>query len=264
MGIVSDIKRFTVHDGPGIRTTVFLKGCPLSCFWCHNPESISADQCLLKNTIQVGTHTFTEIETIGTEMTVNEVMNELEKEQVFMEHSGGGVTFSGGEPLFQAQFLKELLLAAKARNIHTTVDTSGYSSWNTLEVIADYTDLFLFDLKLMDDKMHQKYTGVSNKIILENFEKLNRKGKRIWVRIPIIPDVNFTHINIEQTIHFLSKLENPVERVNLLPFHNIAAHKYNKLGIDYAFEGQKSVKKSELETLKSLFQKNGFHVTIGG
>lgn len=264
MGIVSDIKRFTVHDGPGIRTTVFLKGCPLSCLWCHNPESISADKCSVTKAIQVGAQTFTEIETIGSEMSVAEVMTELKKEMVFMEQSGGGVTFSGGEPLFQADFLLELLAAAKAENMHTTVDTSGFSGWSTLEKIADFTDLFLFDLKIMDDDLHQKFIGVSNKIVLENLEKLNRKGKRIWVRIPVIPDVNFTQTNIEQTILFLSKLENPVEMVNLLPFHNIAAHKYSKLGIDYAFEKHKSLNKSQLDTTKTLFESKGFQVTIGG
>lgn len=264
MGIVSDIKRFTVHDGPGIRTTVFLKGCPLSCLWCHNPESISADKCSVTKAIQVGTHTFTEAETIGSEMSVAEVMTELKKEKVFMEQSSGGVTFSGGEPLFQSDFLQELLVGAKAEQMHTTIDTSGYSGWDTLDKIAEFTDLFLFDIKMIEDEQHQKYTGVSNKIILENLEKLNRKGKRIWVRIPVIPDVNFTQTNIEQTILFLSKLENSVELISLLPFHNIAAHKYRKLGIDNTFVGKNSLDKSQLEPIKSLFESNGFTVKIGG
>lgn len=264
MGIVSDIKRFTVHDGPGIRTTVFLKGCPLSCLWCHNPEGIDSDQCAVTKACQLGTQVFTEIETIGVEMTIENVMSELQKEKVFMDQSGGGVTFSGGEPLFQPQFLKDLLIASKAVNIHTTVDTSGYASWNTLAEIADFTDLFLFDLKHMNDKIHQRVTGVSNKVILENLENLNRKGKRIWIRIPVIPDVNLTQTNFEQIIHFLSKLENQVELVSLLPFHNIATHKYHKLGMNYAFEGQNTLEKKQLEPIKSLFESNGFRVTIGG
>ena len=133
MGIIFDIKRFAVHDGPGIRTTVFMKGCPLSCQWCHNPESRSADICTVPKIVHIGDKTVTEDETVGREMTVEEVMTELRKEQIFMEESGGGVTFSGGEPLQQADFLIEMLAACKLEKMHTTVDTTGFSNWETLE-----------------------------------------------------------------------------------------------------------------------------------
>jgi pyruvate formate lyase activating enzyme len=264
MGIVSDIKRFTVHDGPGIRTTVFLKGCPLSCMWCHNPESLSAGFSNMTKSIQVGTQTFIENEIIGKEMSANEVVAELKKEKLFMEQSGGGVTFSGGEPLFQADFLYELLIAAKTEHMHTAIDTSGYASWGTLEKISQFTDLFLFDIKIIDNELHKKYTAVSNKIVLENLEKLNRLEKEIWVRIPIIPGVNFDVLHMEQTIKYLSGMVKPIAKVNLLPFHNIAAHKYHKLGLEYSFKEQHSLDKSQLYTIKTLFETRGFNVSIGG
>ena len=264
MGIIFDIKRFAVHDGPGIRTTVFMKGCPLSCQWCHNPESRSADICTVSKTVRVGDKTFTEDEIVGHEMTVEEVMKELHKEQIFMEESGGGVTFSGGEPLQQANFLLEMLAACKLEKMHTTVDTTGFSNWKTLEKVAQHTDLFLYDLKLIDDNRHKIYAGVSNQLILDNLERLLEMGKKVRIRIPMIPGITFTEENINQTIAYLSGLRFPIEGIDLLPYHNTASHKYERFGLENKLGELKSIRKSDLEETKLRFGKAGFEVKIGG
>ena len=264
MGIIFDIKRFAVHDGPGIRTTVFLKGCPLSCQWCHNPESRSADIRTVPKTIRIGDKSFTEDEIVGREMTVEEVMIELHKEQIFMEESGGGVTFSGGEPLQQADFLLEMLAACKLEKMQTAVDTTGYSNWKTLERVAENTDLFLYDLKLIDENLHKSYAGVSNQLILENLEKLLRLGKKVRIRIPMIPGITFTEENINQTLDYLSGLKFPIEGVDLLPYHNTASHKYERFGMENKLGELKSIRKSDLEEAKLRFEKAGFEVKIGG
>ncbi|MDD3489487.1 MAG: glycyl-radical enzyme activating protein [Paludibacter sp.] len=264
MGIIFDIKRFAVHDGPGIRTTVFLKGCPLRCAWCHNPESISAAICEVPKTVRIGDKTFSENETVGREITVKELMHELEKEKIFMDESAGGVTFSGGEPLMQPEFLNEALKACKNAGMHTAVDTSGYARWEILEKTAGLTDLFLYDIKIMDDKKHQEFTGVSNKLILENLRKLSAMGKRIQVRIPCVPNVTLTEENIAQTIDFLKTLAHKPDEVNLLPYHNTAAHKYERFGMENAFSVMKSMDKKELQEVKKQFKNAGFQVKIGG
>ncbi len=264
MGIIFDIKRFAVHDGPGIRTTVFLKGCPLRCAWCHNPESISAAICEVPKTVRIGDKTFRENETVGREITVKELMHELEKEKIFMDESAGGVTFSGGEPLMQPEFLNEALQACKNAGMHTAVDTSGYARWEILEKAAGLTDLFLYDLKIMDDKKHQEFTGVSNKIILENLRKLSAMGKHIQVRIPCVPNITLTVENIAQTIDFLKTLAYKPTEINLLPYHSTAAHKYERFGIKNQFEGTKPVLKQELEEVRMQFVNAGFNAQIGG
>ncbi len=264
MGIIFDIKRFAVHDGPGIRTTVFMKGCPLSCQWCHNPESRSADICTVSKTVRVGDKSFTEDEIVGSEMTVEEVMTELRKEQIFMEESGGGVTFSGGEPLQQADFLLKMLAACKSEKMHTTVDTTGFSNLKTLEKVAATTDLFLYDLKLIDDNLHKSYTGVSNQLILGNLEKLLELGKKVRIRMPMIPGITFTEENINQTLDYLSGLKFPIEGVDLLPYHNTASHKYERFRMENKLGELKSIQKSDLEETKLRFEKAGFEIQIGG
>lgn len=264
MGIIFDIKRFAVHDGPGIRTTVFLKGCPLRCAWCHNPESISAAICEVPKTVHIGEKSFTENEIVGCEISVDELMCELEKEKIFMEESDGGVTFSGGEPLMQPEFLNEALQACKNAGMHTAVDTSGYAKWKILEKTAKFTDLFLYDLKIMDDELHKKYTGVSNKLILENLTYLLEMGKNVWIRLPMIPGISFTQTNINHTIDFLKKQKYSIECVHLLPYHNTAFHKYERFGMNNILYGTKSITKSELEKVKVKFESNGFKTKIGG
>jgi len=264
MGILFDIKRFAVHDGPGIRTTIFLKGCSLSCQWCHNPESMDPIQKTVSKTVFIGKKKFTGDETVGREVTVEEVMKELRKEQIFMDESGGGVTFSGGEPLNQSDFLIEMLTACHAERMHTAVDTSGFAAWETLEKVAGVADLFLYDLKLMDDHLHKRYTGVSNKLILENLSLLMELKKKVRIRIPMIPGITFTEKNINETLFFLSGLNSQIEGVDLLPYHNTALHKYDRFEIDNLLKDIKPVSKSELINVKNQFEAAGFDVKIGG
>ena len=263
-GIIFDIKRFAVHDGPGIRTTVFMKGCPLSCRWCHNPESMNPAICTVAKTVRIGEKTYTEDEAVGREMTVTEVMTVLRKEQIFMEESGGGVTFSGGEPLLQPEFLVDMLVACHSEGMHTTVDTCGFANWDVLEKVACHTDLFLYDLKLMDADLHKINTGVPNQLILDNLTGLMEMGKKVRIRIPLIPEMTFTLNNIKQTIVFLTKLKASVEGVDLLPYHNTASHKYERFKIENSLKDVKSVNKSELSDVKLLFEEAGFAVKIGG
>ena len=205
-GLVFDIRRFTVHDGPGIRTTVFFKGCPLSCIWCHNPESqYGFPETTIKNLSLEG-RIFKEEEVSGLWMNVDEIIEEVEKDRVFYDESGGGITVSGGEPTSQADFLLALLGEMKARGLNVALDTCGYVNWNQLAATMNYVDLYLYDLKLLDDKQHFMYTGVSNKLILDNMQKLARSGKRIIVRLPVIPGISDTDEFFSALRTFLGKM----------------------------------------------------------
>jgi pyruvate formate lyase activating enzyme len=263
-GTIFDIKRFAVHDGPGIRVTAFLKGCPLACKWCHNPESVDPATSTAPKTMRVGNKTFTENEPVGYEITPDGLMCEFRKEKVFMDESGGGVTFSGGEPLMQAGFLAETLTLCKKEKMHTAVDTSGFAPGHIFEAIRPLTDLFLYDLKIMDDALHKSYTGVSNRLIRENLASLLKGGARVRIRMPMIPDVTFTSENIEQILAFLTGLPLPVEGVDLLPYHNTATHKYKRFRITNPFEKMKSLPKKDLLATKQRFEAAGFHARIGG
>ncbi|WP_299578882.1 glycyl-radical enzyme activating protein [uncultured Sunxiuqinia sp.] len=262
-GIIFDIKRFAVHDGPGIRTTVFFKGCPLQCQWCHNPESIDPKPVCVPKTVQLNGHLFTENEQVGYTITPRQLLAELQKEQVFMEESGGGVTFSGGEPLLQSPFLQKMLKLCQNHGMHTAVDTSLLASWKTVQQTAQATDLFLLDLKLMDDQKHRAYTGVSNRLILANMQKLARLQKAYNVRIPIIPGVSNTPENIEASIAFLQKLPHPPRAVDLLPFHNTARSKYIRFQLENPFKDQASLRKEALLEIRQQFERAGFTVSIG-
>ncbi len=265
VGRIFNIQKYSIHDGPGIRTTVFLKGCPLSCLWCHNPESQSfypeimqypkrcigcgkcieaceskalsldsssiifdRDRCTFCGCCAEACYAKAR-ELAGRDMTVTEVMAQIEKDTVFYEESGGGVTFSGGEPLSQPDFLLELLSQCKKGEYHTAVDTSGYGASETIKAISGFTDLFLYDLKLMDDEKHIKYTGVSNKLILENLRLISQLGNRIYIRVPVIPGINDDEENLKAISRFIQGTPS-VEQVNLLPYHNIAEGKYSRLG----------------------------------
>jgi pyruvate formate lyase activating enzyme len=259
-GTIFDIKRFTVHDGPGIRVTAFLKGCPLACRWCHNPEGIDSAVGVAPKTVRVGSTAFTEDELVGYEITPDALIREFLKEKVFMDESGGGVTFSGGEPLMQAAFLAETLALCKKEKMHTAVDTSGFAAWSVVETIIALTDLFLYDLKIMDDRLHKDYTGVSNRLILENLAGLLKAGAKVRIRIPMIPGVTFTDENMEQTVAFLTALPYPVEGVNLLPYHNTAIHKYKRLRMANPFEEMKPLSKDKLAATKQQFEAAGVRI----
>lgn len=297
-GTVFNIQKYSIHDGPGIRTTVFLKGCPLACLWCHNPESIaprpeiifwdnkciSCTDCVKtcpQEAMQVGQQTVRKetancigceacvevcptgaIEQVGRKMTEAEVLKEIEKDRVFYEESGGGVTFSGGECLMQPEFLTALLTGCKARGLHTAVDTSGYASWQTIAGLKDVVDLFLYDLKLMDEEQHRKYTGVSNKLILANLQKLAKLGKSIWIRVPVIPGINDNDDNLQAMGAFLFSLQ--IRDVFLLPYHGIAANKYIRLGRDYQLSALEPPSPKQMEAMQLGLRTFGLNVQIGG
>jgi pyruvate formate lyase activating enzyme len=227
-GIVFDIKHYAIHDGPGIRTTVFLKGCPLRCAWCHNPESQDGQPEQVKTEVKVGKNSFEEVETIGKRMSVDQVMKEITRDIPFHNESGGGVTFSGGEPLYQPEFLKELLRECRNAGIHTCVDTTGYSPPSVIRDMVKDTNLFLYDLKIMDDTRHVEYTGVSNELSLSNLSLLVRKGAGIIIRFPVIPGHTDQKENIESVIEKLVDLN--LRELDLLRYHLAAGHKYCKLG----------------------------------
>lgn len=305
--LIFDIKRYSINDGPGIRITIFLKGCPLKCAWCHNPESQSpavqkfytASKCIgAQDCIEVCPNnalTLTPegivtdvnacnlcgkcadacpskaIEMSGRLYDVPELMRIIERERVHFEHSGGGVTFSGGEPLMHPDFLIEMLLACGEHNLHRTIDTSGFASTETLLKVAKHTDLFLYDLKLMDETKHKKWTGVSNKLILKNLKALTEIGANINIRIPLIKNVNCDEKELTEMAKFIADLENiryrpefALPTVNLLSYHNIAANKYHKLGSKYEEFEMAEPSEDELSHAISIFEKFGIETEIGG
>ena len=238
---IFEIKRFAVHDGDGIRTTVFFKGCPLRCVWCHNPEGLTSVPQIARYThkcIGCGEcqkNGFTPEDCLGEatvlygkEVTVDELLPLLLEDRDFYETSGGGVTLSGGECLMQADFCTELLKELKKQGIHTAVDTCGYVSREALNKVLPYTDIFLYDLKAYDEDAHIRFTGASNKQILENLKYLDSTGKDIEIRIPYIPNYNDTQI--EKIAHFLAPLQN-LTKVRVLPYHNYAGSKYKALNL---------------------------------
>lgn len=263
-GIVFDIKRFAIHDGPGIRTTVFFKGCPLRCWWCHNPESQELQPETDIRKIQLDGKTFEQIRTVGQWMTVAEVMKEIDKEAPFYEESGGGVTFSGGEPLTQPDFLLELLMACKTKGYHTAVDTSGYAKSDYFQKILPFTDLFLFDIKHLDSKIHRNYTGVGNRLIFENLELISKSKSRIIIRIPVVPQINDSESHFTEIISYLKTFGEKLMEVHLLPYHSLAKNKYSKFNKTNKLSDLVDMKKTDLCTLMKSFQESGFVVKIGG
>ncbi len=297
-GNIINIQKYCVHDGPGIRTTVFFKGCPLSCWWCHNPESqnpkdeimffqerctgcgVCAKRCPqnaieIKNNISIVDLSKCTLcgkctdfcpnnakEYVGKKITVDELMNEIVKDQVFYDESNGGVTFSGGEPLLHADFLEEVLKRCRIRGIHTAIETSGFATWEKLEKVAKNIDLFLYDLKQINNEKHKKFMGVENVIILDNLKKLSDMGANIIIRMPLISGVNDDDEHIDGVIKFLSNIK--VIQVNLLPYHKMGMDKYRRLDREYKLTGMEKPSDEWMKKTKEKFEKFGFKVSIGG
>lgn len=240
--IIFDIIRNSYVDGPGIRTTVFFKGCNLRCKWCHNPESHNLKRevlfykdkctgCGRCENIDIDDDFFCfndAKEICGKEYTIEEVLSKVIKDKAYYETSGGGVTFSGGECMLQIEFLTEILKKCKESGIHTAVDTAGNVPWECFEKIIPYTDLFLYDVKAMDTEVHKKYTGAGNELILENLAKLLYLDTDIWVRIPVICGVNDSEEEMMAIKDFFDKNGHP-QKIELLPYHAMGEHKYAAL-----------------------------------
>jgi pyruvate formate lyase activating enzyme len=264
-GLVFDIKKFAIHDGPGIRTTVFLKGCPLTCLWCHNPESQARwpeisflpEKCIgcgfcFKNCprglheMQAGKHVLNRtacvrcgectaecyagaLEIIGKNMTVEEVLDDVLKDRPFYETSGGGMTISGGEPIQQFEFTKALLVAAKENNLHTCLDTSGWAAQKQYRQLIDSVDIFLYDLKETDPAKHEEFTGVTLAPILKNLREIDRLGKKIMLRCPIIPGLNDREEHLREIARIANGLKNLLE-IDVLPYHPLGKSKSARIG----------------------------------
>ena len=298
--LIFDVKPYAINDGPGIRMTIFLKGCPLSCEWCHNPESrsrkvqrmYSSAKCIgCSKCIEVcptdalrltpeGIVTDPELcelcgecaavcPTNATEMsgelaTVDSLMERIEKETIFFDQSGGGVTISGGEPLMHPEFLIALLDACGAKMIHRTVDTTGFARTELLLRVAERTDHFLYDIKMMDTARHKRHTGVDNTLILENLGALAETGASINIRIPLIAGVNDDDENARQTAEFVAGLAGEKKQVNLLPYHNIGVKNYEKLGQDYDPGSLAEPDQAAIDRVAAVFEEFGLPVVVGG
>lgn len=265
-GIVFDIKKYAIHDGPGIRTTVFLKGCPLKCIWCHNPESIKpeCETIILINRKKSLNLSYSETkEVFGREIYSEEIFSEIKKDILFYDDSEGGVTFSGGEPMMQVDFLVDLLQKCKDMDIHTVIDTSGLAKWEDFEKVIPLTDLFLFDLKIFDANKHFEFTGVKNEQIFENLKKLTQAGSKVRIRIPLIPDISDTDENIDAILQFVSELDN-ITGVDILPFNTIYEGKYQKMNLENKLKNLKKQSQVFLTDLQSKISAAGFDVKIGG
>ncbi len=260
---IFDIKRFAVHDGPGIRTTVFFKGCPLECPWCHNPEGIRPEIERFKEEIRLDGVSFEKEVELGRWIGVDELMDQLEQDRVFMEESGGGISFSGGEPLQQPEALFHLLNLAKERGFHTCLDTSGYTAAATMKMASMQADLILFDLKLMDDAKHREYTGVSNRRILENLETALEGSAEVNVRIPLIAGFNDSGGEIRAMLDYLRGLKN-LDRVDILPYHPYGMHKYRRFKRENKQHGFSTPSAQRIGEIRKQFSDAGFRVQTGG
>ena len=302
MGLVFDIQKFAIHDGGGIRTVVFLKGCPLSCAWCANPESIKGTKeitftpnkcincrkclqacpqkalsqgCELSSTpvvdrercIQCGECLKTcyagALNIIGRHVSLAELMIMVERDRKFYDQSGGGVTFSGGEPLLQAEFLKAALQETQSLGIHTAIETSGFLAWDKLESVLLHVDLALVDMKHMDSQQHLALTGVPNENILANLRNMATIGLPVRIRLPLIPGCNDSRENIQRTAEFVKQLPN-VQSVDILPYHRLGERKWAQLDSDYSLSGLVPPEDSHVQERAKIFRDMGIKVRVGG
>lgn len=255
-GRIFDIQRFSVHDGPGIRTIVFLKGCPLRCKWCCNPESQSyaIEKMTLGGKEKI----------VGRDVTVAEVIETVEKDRIYYRRSGGGLTLSGGESLTQPDFAVSLLRAAKERGINTAMESTGFAEFETIEKYLEYLDVYLLDIKHINSAKHERFTTRPNEKILENAVKIAQSGKvKLIVRTPVIPTFNATKEEIADIARFASRL-NGVSEMHILPYHRIGADKYKGLGREYALPNIEPPSKELMDELLQTVNSFGLKGQIGG
>lgn len=302
MSLITSIQKYSIHDGDGIRTTVFFKGCLLKCVWCHNPETQSYQKqvmydrekcvgcrscemaCPQKAIHEEDGKMITDSslcdrcgtcidycnqnlrEVVGKEYTVDELVKELKKDEMFYEESGGGVTLSGGEVMTaDMDFVEELVKRLRRMGITVTIDTCGQAPYENYERILPYIDTFLYDIKTMDNELHKRYMGAGNETILSNLEKLSAAGARIYIRIPTIKEVNGTDKAMADIIAYLQEKKINVANVNLLPYHNTGSGKYERLGKTYEGENLHAPDKEEMNHFVEMFKEAGFHnIKIGG
>lgn len=297
-GTVFDIERFSVHDGRGIRTVVFLKGCPLRCGWCSNPESqkikpqvgLFAEKCsfclkctevcpygeMFRNEHKMEwekcTHCMKCIDVCpygarilyGEKMTVCEVVDVVKKDKVFYNNSSGGVTLSGGEVSVQSKFAAAVLKKCHEERIHTAVETCGYSQWEPFYSILEHTDLLLYDIKHMDSKKHRDGTGVDNVLILENARKASECVEEMIIRFPVIPGFNDTAENVQSMARFIKEKLPRVHRVDMLPYHSMGQSKCERIGKEYPFQAKAPLSEEQIQHLKEILLDAGLEVSVGG
>jgi len=296
-GLIFDIKRYAVHDGPGIRTTVFFKGCPLNCLWCHNPEGIkheqeimyAKDKCIKcgrcidicsngAHEIVNGEHIFDRrlcqkcgecttvclsdaLQLVGKYYSVDEIIEEIQKDRIFYEYSNGGVTLSGGEPTFQLDFIKMLLKKCKELHLHTALDTCGYFKWQKFKRIIPYIDLILYDIKHLNLAKHKKYTGAGNKLILENLHNIVKRNIPVQIRMPLIPGINDSLVNIKNTAKFIADLG--ITSIEILSYHDYGISKYKRLGKQYLLADIGAPTQGKKQQVRELMNLYGLNVEFG-
>ena len=299
-GVIFDIQKYAIHDGPGIRTLVFLKGCPLDCAWCQNPEGkkvasellyirkkcvgcgscvevcganvlslvegtlkIDREQCILCGKC-VATCPCGALRIAGKNVAISDLLEEIEKDRAFYENTDGGVTLSGGEPTFQSGFIISLAKALKKIGINTSVETCGYVKWPVFKAILDNVDLVLYDVKLINSQKHRKYTGKKNDLILANLVKLSKIGSPYRIRIPVIPTINNLESDIFDFLDFFKQLDTLPDRIDLLAYNPLCIEKYENLALTYELCQLSIPNKEQLKHMAKMFEKNGFEVNIGG
>lgn len=298
-GFVFDIQRFSLDDGPGIRTAVFLKGCPLRCVWCSNPESqklepelayfssncVLCAQCVKncpEKALTVGKEKILidrrhctvcgecekhcnhgALQIIGKKMSVSEVIAEVLRDRPFYEESGGGITITGGEPLFQADFTASLLQASRKEMIGTAIETCGFGSRESFQKIVEYTDIVLFDVKLISEDLSSKYTGVTSEGIIQNLKTVDSLGKDIYIRFPLIPGYTDTEENLFAIAGLVKSLQNVIE-IDILPFHQYGKHKYSSLGYEYPLEDKDPIQRDDAGWVTDFFEEKNIRVKLFG
>ena len=254
-GTFTEIQRFSMHDGPGIRTLVFFKGCPLRCQWCCNPENLRIEpQTMIVNGEQ---------QTVGRTISVEELMSDIRKDVIYYRRSGGGITLSGGEVLFQPDFAVALLEACKAEGMHTAIESTVYADYSVIERLLPWLDLAMCDLKHVDPTKHKKFTGISNERILENLRRIGLSDTPLVIRVPVVPTFNATPAEISMIATYAATIPN-VKQMHLLPYHRLGEGKYEGLGEKYALSGIEPMNNAQMDELLDVAKRSGLRCQIGG